>query len=143
MATTSVAYTTVFKIMLLFCGEQWNRTTSKFPRTKQVSNLPLSPSKFTLHFCAPSETRTHTLLNFKLPPQGSASTDFAISAYSIYKDFPLSIGAYLKLFIQAISRPPRLGLEPRLSTISFCVFKHVCGVCEDRTRDLLLARQVF
>ena len=89
------------------------------PERNRLAICPYHHQSLLSNVCAKRDSNPH--VHGTHAPQACLSTNSSIRAYSIYKDFPLSIGAYLKLFIQAISLPPRLGIEPRLSTISYFV----------------------
>jgi len=43
------------------------------------------------------------------------------------RDFPLSIGVYHQSFLIAISQPPRLGIEPRLSELLIIIILVLYG----------------
>jgi hypothetical protein len=44
------------------------------------------------------------------------------------RDFPLSIGVYHQSFLIAISQPPRLGIEPRLSELLIIIILVLYGI---------------
>ena len=54
------------------------------------------------------------------------------------RDLPLSIGAYHQSFLIAISQPPRLGIEPRLSGLLIIIILVLYGIVSPKLNQTLL-----